>query len=152
MKIIIAADDAAKDFCNSLFQYLKEKGYNIDNYNDTLKGTELYPDIAYGATKLVANNTYNRGVLICGTGLGMAITANKVPGIRAALCSDIYSTKRAVLSNNAQIMTLGARVIGLELAKELVEAFLSTNFNPKCRSTPKIERITAVENSIQRKE
>ena len=87
------------------------------------------------------DGTYNRAVLVCGTGIGVCLSANKVPGIRAAQCHDTYSAERAALSNNAQIITLGARVVGPELAKSIVDSFLSNTFDPKGRSADNVQAI-----------
>jgi ribose 5-phosphate isomerase B len=84
---------------------------------------------------------YKRGILICGTGIGVSIAANKVPGAYAALCSDAYSTERSIKSNNANIMTLGAQVVGPELAKTLVKIWMRSEYTPGGRSEPKIQRI-----------
>src|SRR5690606_2736485 len=86
-----------------------------------------YPDVAEEVANAIVRGECERGILLCGTGLGMAIAANKVPGIRAATCHDVYSAERAQKSNNAQILTLGARVIGPELAKKVVSAWLESN-------------------------
>jgi ribose 5-phosphate isomerase B len=93
----------------------------------------------------VANDDFERGVLICGTGIGMAITACKVPGIRAALCHDVYSAERARKSNNAQILTMGARVIGTEHAKMIVDVWLKSDFDENSRSGPKVERMIEID-------
>lgn len=88
---------------------------------------------------------YDRAILVCGTGIGVCISANKVPGIRAALCHDTYSAQRAALSNNAQIITMGARVIGPELAKTIAEAFLAEQFDPQGRSASNVDAIDALD-------
>lgn len=109
----------------------------------------LYPDIAVKVAQAVAAGKHSRGILVCGTGIGMAITANKVPGIRAAVCHDPYSAERAMKSNNAQIMTLGARVVGEELAKMLVSIWLKSEFQGG-GSTPKVARIGEYEQMFLR--
>ncbi|RUW53212.1 RpiB/LacA/LacB family sugar-phosphate isomerase, partial [Mesorhizobium sp. M1A.F.Ca.ET.072.01.1.1] len=108
--------------------------------------TDAGPDPFYAnlsdrvATDLLAGK-YDRAILICGTGIGVCISANKVPGIRAALTHDTYSAERAALSNNAQIITMGARVIGPELAKSIADAFLKETFDPKGRSAGNVAAI-----------
>ena len=89
----------------------------------------------------VADGTYDRGILICGTGIGMSIVANKVPGIRAAQCTDPYSAERAIKSNDAQIITFGALVTGEAVAKKLVDIWLDSEFDPSCPSGRKVEKI-----------
>ena len=95
--------------------------------------------------------TYDRAILVCGTGIGVCIAANKVPGIRAALTHDTYSAERAALSNNAQIITMGARVIGSELAKTVADAFLKESFDPASRSAPNVAAIDAVDEKYHRR-
>lgn len=106
-----------------------------------------YPHVAATAAQLVANGEVDRGLLICGTGLGMAITANKVSGVRAVTAHDSYSVERSVLSNNAQILCLGQRVIGRELARRLVREWLSYTFDPTSRSAKKVEAIDRYDTS-----
>jgi ribose 5-phosphate isomerase B len=102
-------------------------------------------------TEDVVEGRADRGILICGTGIGMAIAANKVPGIRAAQCHDTYSAERAAKSNNAKVITMGARVIGLELAKSIVNVYLQSFFKDG-PSTPKIERIMEYEQTLHAKQ
>lgn len=103
-----------------------------------------YPDIGAQVAEAVAKRELDCGILVCGTGIGMSIVANKVPAVRAALCHDTYSAERARKSNNAQILTMGARVIGPELAKKIVEAFIKSEFSggPSAR---KVDKITQIE-------
>jgi len=89
----------------------------------------------------VAAGKHDRGILMCGTGIGMSIAANKVPGAYAALCSDAFSTERSIKSNNVNIMTLGEQVTGVELAKRLVSIWVNSEYTPGGRSEPKIQRI-----------
>ena len=109
----------------------------------------LYPDIAYAVATAVASGKHERGILICGTGIGMAITANKIPGIRAAVCHDVYSTERSRKSNDCQIMTLGARIIADELAKMMVKTWLDSEFQGG-GSTQKVERINAIDREFSK--
>lgn len=139
--IAIGADDAAFEFRNKIVDFLTQKGIKtIDYSSDKQACNSLYPDVANAVACSIKNGTHDRGILMCGTGIGVAITANKVPGIRAAQCHDIFSAERARKSNNAQIMTMGARVIGIELAKKLVQAWLESEFEGG-GSTVKVERI-----------
>ncbi|QYN44193.1 ribose 5-phosphate isomerase B [Gilliamella sp. ESL0441] len=139
--IAIGADDAAFEFRNSIVEYLNNQCIEIIDYSsDKQSHNPLYPDVAHAVACSIKAGKHERGILICGTGIGVAIAANKVPGIRAAQCHDIFSAERARKSNNAQIMTMGARVIGIELAKKLVQAWLQSEFEGG-GSTPKVERI-----------
>jgi len=132
-KIAIGADDAALELKETLAERLKERGYEVEDYSPKSKeeakekGTD-YPDVAVEVAEAVARGEYERAVLVCGTGLGMSITANKVPGVRAAQCHDVYSAERARKSNNAQVLTMGQRVIGPEAAKKVLDAWLDSEF------------------------
>ena len=110
-----------------------------------------YPDFAALVAKKVSSGEAERGILICGTGIGVCISANKVPGIRAALTHDTYSAERAALSNNAQIITMGARVIGPELAKAVADAFLRETFDPAGRSAGNVEAMNQVDAKYSRR-
>lgn len=147
MSIAIGCDDAGFELKEIIKAFLKEKGIEVEDYGVYSKEPVLYPDIAVKVAKGIAENRHNRGILICGTGIGMAITANKVPGIRAAVCHDQYSAERARKSNNAQIMALGARVIGVELAKLLVFTWLQSEFQGG-NSTKKVAKIIEYENKF----
>ena len=115
----------------------------------TAEETVLYPDIAVKVARSIADGKEERGILLCGTGLGMAIAANKVPGIRACTCHDSYSAERSRKSNNAQIITMGARVIGPELAKNLIDIWLQCEFSGG-GSAEKVERIQWYEREFQK--
>lgn len=143
--IAIGCDDAAIEMKEALLAYVKDLGFTVEDYGITAGMSTYYPDIAYQLAKAVKEGKQDLGILCCGTGIGMAITANKVSGIRAAQAHDTYSAQRARKSNDAQIVTLGARVIGIELAKEIVNAFINSDFEPE-RSGPKVERIHYFEN------
>ena len=106
----------------------------------------LYPDVAYQVADEVAKGNYERAILLCGTGIGMSICANKVPSVRAAVCHDPLSAQRARKSNDAQILCLGERVIGPELAKCLTDIWLESEFSGGS-SAPKVERINELETS-----
>ena len=104
-----------------------------------------YPHVAVDAAKKVAAGEADRDLLVCGTGMGMAIAANKVPGIRASVAHDSFSVERLVLSNDAQVLTLGERVIGLQLARRLVREWLGYTFDPSSSSGPKVAAISSYE-------
>jgi len=106
---------------------------------------EYYPDVAERVALAVAQGEVQRGILVCGTGLGMAMTACKIPGIRAATCHDVYSAERAIKSNNAQILTLGARIIGPEVGKTIVNAWLASEYEEGTRSEPKVKRMVEID-------
>lgn len=144
--IAIGADDAATTMKNSVKAHLQAKGLHVVDYSHDASGNEqMYPDIAHGLALAISQGKHQRGILLCGTGIGMAIVANKVPGVRAAQCHDAYSAERARKSNNAQIMTMGARVIAPELAKTLVDIWLQAEFEGG-RSSAKVDRIDYYDN------
>ena len=137
-KVAIGCDPNASELKEALKKHLTELGYAWDDY-----GSEdpVYANVAIEVAEAVASGKHDRGILICGTGIGVCIAANKVPGAYAALCSDPYSTERSRKSNNANIMTLGAQVMGVELAKTLVTIWMKSEYTPGGRSEPKIQRI-----------
>jgi ribose 5-phosphate isomerase B len=128
MKIAIGCDEAALELKNVLKEYLISKNIEVEDYGVYDNAPSLYPDIAVKVATSIIDGINERGILLCGTGLGMAITANKVPGIRAATCHDPYSAERSRKSNDAQIITMGARIIAPELAKILVDIWLASEF------------------------
>jgi len=146
-EIIIGCDNAAVGLKEEIKKLLSSMGVLFEDVGVNSEADQkLYPNIAAKvANKIIESGYKKEGILICGTGIGMAISANKFKGIYATVCHDIYSTQRSKLSNNANIMTLGARVIGPELAKTLVKEWLSLEFKPGS-STPKVERIKSIEN------
>lgn len=144
MKVVIGCDDAGIHLKNRIKQHIEAKGIDIVDFGVTEDEHVFYPIIAEKVAESVAKDQADRGILICGTGIGMAIVANKVPGVRAAVCHDAYSAQRARKSNNAQIMTMGARVIGIELAKIIVDEWLGAEFI-NGSSTPKVELIDSID-------
>ncbi|MDQ1143794.1 ribose 5-phosphate isomerase B [Bacillus sp. SORGH_AS 510] len=147
MKIGIGCDHNGFDFKEAIKDYLQGEGVEIIDYGCHSCSSVDYPDVAFEVSKDIIGGKIERGILICGTGLGVAIAANKYPGIRAATCHDVYSAERAQKSNNAQIMTMGAQVIGPELGKKLAEAFLKSSFNEE-RSGRKVQKIIDKENEF----
>lgn len=145
MKIAIAGDSAGEALAKLLAEYLSAK-YDVSEISQTSDGPDaFYANISDRVASAVATGDYDRAILVCGTGIGVCIAANKVPGIRAALTHDTYSAERAALSNNAQIITMGARVIGAELAKSIAEAFLRESFDVNGRSASNVAAIDAVD-------
>lgn len=144
MKIAIGCDEAAYNLKAAIMKHLDEKGISYSDFGAAKGEVVLYPDVAYTVADAVAAGNFDRGILVCGTGIGMAICANKVPGIRAAVCHDPFSAERSRKSNDAQIMCMGERVIGVELAKYLVDIWLSCDFSGG-GSTRKVARINELE-------
>lgn len=147
MKLAIGCDEAAYDLKVALMKHLAEiPELELVDFGANAGETVLYPDVAKAVAEAVASGEFQRGILVCGTGIGMSITANKIPGIRAAVCHDPYSAERARKSNNAQILCMGARVIGVELAKYLTDIWLNCEFSGG-GSAPKVARIQEIEQS-----
>lgn len=140
MKISLGCDEAAYQLKETIKQHLQEAGHEVIDNGVGEGEVELYPDAAVRTCKKVTDGTCDRGILVCGTGIGMAMTANKVPGIRAAVCHDPFSTERSVLSNDANVMCMGARVIAPQLALYLLDIWMGLTFK-NGPSTPKVERI-----------
>ena len=129
MKIAIAGDSAGEGLSKILADHFVNK-FEVDEISRTEEGPDqFYANLADRVASAVIAGEYDRAILICGTGIGVCMSANKVPGIRAAQCHDTYSAERAALSNNAHIITLGARVIGPELAKNIAETFLANTLD-----------------------
>jgi ribose 5-phosphate isomerase B len=148
MRIAIGCDEAAVGLTNVLRQQLKEKNIEVKDFGVHGEDKVDYPDIAVKVAESVAAGEVDRAILVCGTGIGMCITANKVPGVRAALCHDTYSAERARKSNDAQVITMGARVIGPELAKSIINAWLESEFAGG-GSIVKVEKVNAVDDKYR---
>ena len=138
MKIVLGADSAGKPLLDVIEAHLKTKS-DLDVVNLSQSG--FYADLSQKVAQTIVDGEHERGILICGTGIGVCISANKVPGIRAALTHDTYSAERAAKSNNAQIITMGARVIGPELAKAIVDTWLASEFDPNGSSADNVKAI-----------
>lgn len=147
MKLAIAGDSAGEGLAKVLAEHLKDR-YEVAEISRTDAGPDaFYANLSDRVASEVLAGTYDRAILVCGTGIGVCIAANKVPGIRAALTHDTYSAGRAALSNNAQIITMGARVIGTELAKAIADAWLAEtmNFDRGGRSSGNVNAIDAID-------
>ncbi|MGE5236966.1 MAG: ribose 5-phosphate isomerase B [Acidobacteriota bacterium] len=145
--VAVGSDDAGYALKERVAARLRETGYPVTDFGCYSPEPVDYPDVAFDLASAVARGEFTRGILICGTGIGMAIAANKVPGVRAAQAHDPYSAERARKSNDAQILTLGARVIGAELALSLVDTWLHAEFGGGA-SARKVEKITSRERSL----
>lgn len=143
MRIVIGCDPNAEALKNELIKTVKDLGHEITDYGSD---DPIYANVAIQVAQAVSNGEFDRGILICGTGIGVSIAANKVQGAYCALVNNAYQAERAQLSNNANIIALGAQVTGVELAKSLVRTYLSLSFDPNSRSKKKIDRICEYEN------
>ncbi len=142
MKIALGADSAGKPLIDVIEAHLKAKGHH-EIVNMSQSG--FYADLSAAVAGAVMDGRVDRAILSCGTGIGVCIAANKIPGIRAALTHDTYSAERAAKSNNAQIITMGARVIGPELAKAIVDMFLASEFDHKGSSAENVAAINRLD-------
>jgi ribose 5-phosphate isomerase B len=147
LRIVVGCDDAGFEYkeqlkadleANALVASVVDVGVNADGHTN-------YPTIAIAAAEMVARGEADRALLICGTGLGVAIAANKVPGVRAVTAHDGFSVERAVLSNNAQVLCMGQRVVGIELARRLVREWLTYTFDESSASNDKVQEICSYE-------
>ena len=146
MKLAIAGDSAGEGLAKILADHLKAS-HDVSEISRTDAGPDaFYANLSDRVASAVIAGEYDRAILVCGTGIGVCISANKVPGIRAALTHDTYSAERAALSNNAQIITMGARVIGPELAKAIADAWLAQteHFDAAGKSAGNVDAIDAV--------
>jgi ribose 5-phosphate isomerase B len=147
LRLVVGSDDAGFDYKEILKAEL-EKDERVASVVDVGVGSDEhthYPYVGAAAARMVADGEADRALLVCGTGLGVAISANKVPGVRAVTAHDSFSVERSVLSNDAQVLCLGQRVIGIELAKRLVREWLGYRFDPSSSSAPKVAAIGEVE-------
>jgi ribose 5-phosphate isomerase B len=149
LRIVIGSDDAGVDYKEILKRDLESdpRVASVVDVGVDLDGHTPYPTVAIAAAELVASGDADRALLICGTGLGVAISANKVKGIRAVTAHDSYSVERSVLSNDAQVLTMGQRVVGIELARRLAREWLGYRFDPQSASAAKVDEITSYEES-----
>ncbi|VEG57711.1 ribose 5-phosphate isomerase [Mycolicibacterium aurum] len=147
LRIVVGSDDAGYEYKEALKGDLLGDD-RVADVADVGVGSDentAYPHVAVAAARLVAEGKADRALLVCGTGLGVAISANKVPGIRAVTAHDSFSVERSVLSNNAQVLCFGQRVVGLELARRLAREWLNYEFDPESASAAKVDAIGSYE-------
>ena len=142
MKIAIGNDHIGLNLIRELNDYFESHNFKMNHFGTHTTERMDYPEIAFKVSEMVANGTYDQGILVCGTGLGMSLAANKVKGIRAVVCSEPYSANMAIKHNNANILCLGSRVIGTEMAKMILDAW----FNSKYENGRHQNRVKMIEN------
>lgn len=145
MKIAIACDHGALDLKRTLSAHLTERGYEVVDFGTDTAASCDYPDFAGAAARAVASGECEKGIVLCTTGIGVSITANKVNGIRCALLSDVMSARLTRLHNDTNMMALGAGVVGTMLAKEIVDTWLETPFSGEARHQRRIDKVMALE-------
>jgi ribose 5-phosphate isomerase B len=145
MIIAISSDHGGYDLKGEIIKYLKEKGHELKDFGTCDSACSVdYPDYGLAVAQAVANGECERGIIICGTGIGISISANKVPGVRAALCTDTYTARMSREHNNANVLALGARVIGTGLALEIVDTWFKTEFQGG-RHKRRVDKISDIE-------
>jgi ribose 5-phosphate isomerase B len=148
MKIALGSDHGGYQLKENLKKYLKELNVEYQDFGCNSEKSVDYPDIGFKIAIEVKNRNYDKGILICGTGIGMSIVANKIKGIRASLCHDVFSARYAREHNDANILTLGGRVIDSGLAKEIVKVWLNTDFSGEERHLKRLNKIKQEEDKI----
>lgn len=150
-KIVIGCDNAAVQYKNVIGDYVRKLGYAVEDMGvDSDADATFYADVAARVSGRVADSKGEMlGILLCGTGIGMSICANKVPGVYAALCGDTFSAERAKLSNDANVLCMGSRVIGIELAKKITVEWLGLTYKDG-PSTPKIQAMRALDQEFRK--
>ena len=149
MRIIIGSDHAGLALKNEASQWLSTWGHEvIDVGAHEYDADDDYPDFAYAIAQRIGAGDAPRGVLLCGSGVGASIAANKVPGVRAAMCHDSYSAHQGVEHDDMNVLCLGARIVGIELARELTTAFLSAEFAPEDRFQRRLDKVLDMESNF----
>ena len=145
MKIAIGCDHGAIDLKNKIVAHLEGKGFEVKDFGTYTKASCDYPEFAGAAAKAVASGECEKGIVLCTTGIGVSIAANKIDGIRCALLSDLWSAKMTRLHNDTNVMALGAGIVGKNLALEIVDVWLGTEFSGGERQARRIEKMMALE-------
>jgi ribose 5-phosphate isomerase B len=148
-RIAIASDHAGFTLKESIKKFLNELGYEVEDFGTDGEESADYPDFAVKVADAVKDKEFERGILICGTGIGMSIAANKVPEVRAAMCYNIETAKLSREHNNANVLTLGARMIGEEEAKKIIDVWLKTKFLGE-RHLGRVEKIDEIDKKYRR--
>ena len=145
MKIAVACDHGALDLKNKVKAHLEAQGHEVEDFGTHTLASCDYPDYVGAAAKAVADGTCDRGIVLCTTGIGASIAANKVDGVRCALLTDTWSAKMTRLHNDTNVMALGAGIVGKNLALEIVDTWLETEFSGDARHARRIEKVMALE-------
>jgi RpiB/LacA/LacB family sugar-phosphate isomerase len=146
MKVAIASDHAGFLMKQDVAEYLRKNGYEVTDLGTNNQDPVDYPDFSEAVGRAVLEEKVERGIVICGSGVGASVAANKIPGIRAGLCHDHYSAHQGVEHDDMNVLVLGSRVIGLEMAHDLVLAFLNAKFTGEDRHQRRLAKIKSIEN------
>ncbi len=150
MKIVIGADHGGFRLKTALVEYLNKLGHAVDDLGTHSEEPADYPDYARAVARAVLDKKAERGILICGSGVGAGVAANKFPGVRAAVCHDTFSAHQGVEDDNMNVLCLGARVVGAELAKEIVRVYLAASFSGAERHVRRLAKVQAIEKEFMR--
>jgi RpiB/LacA/LacB family sugar-phosphate isomerase len=145
MRVVVGADHAGFALKSVLADFLRMSGHAVVDVGTTSEEPVDYPDYAEALSKVILEGAAERGVLVCGSGVGASVSANKIPGIRAGLCHDTYSARQGVEHDDVNVLVLGARVIGIALARELVSNFLAAEFSTEERHRHRVQKIKDME-------
>ena len=150
MRIAVGADHAGFALKELLVPWLRASGHEVDDLGaKTLVPDDDYPDLALPVARAVQSARAERGIIVCGSGVGASVLANKVPGVRAGLCHDTYSSHQGVEHDDMNVLCLGGRIIGVELSKEVVKSFLDARFIPEPRFQRRLNKLLDIEKSYQ---
>jgi len=150
MKIGIGCDHAGLELKNEILSLLKDLGFECVDFGTDSPQSVDYPDFGEKVSEAVSSGGIERGILICGTGIGMSIVANKFSHVRASLCNELFTARMSRLHNDANILVLGGRIVGKDLAKEIVRTWISTPFEGE-RHSLRLKKITLIEDRLKRK-
>jgi RpiB/LacA/LacB family sugar-phosphate isomerase len=146
MRIVLGADHAGFALKELLVEFVAKLGHEVEDVGTYSEAPVDYPDIAAAVAMVVTAGRADRGILLCGSGVGASVAANKIPGIRAGLCHDTYSAHQGVEHDDANVLVLGSRIIGTELAHELVKAYLAAEFSGEERHVRRLGKVDALDN------
>jgi RpiB/LacA/LacB family sugar-phosphate isomerase len=146
MRVVLGADHAGFALKELLVEFVTRLGHEVEDVGTCSESPVDYPDIAVALAAVVTTGRADRGILLCGSGVGASVAANKIPGIRAGLCHDTYSAHQGVEHDDANVLVLGSRIIGIELAHELVKAYLAAEFSGEERHVRRLGKVNALDN------
>lgn len=151
MRIALGADHAGYALKQKLSEHLTAQGHSVRDFGAKDEAASDYPDFAQPVARAVSSGEFDRGILVCGNGVGMSIAANKVPGVRAVLCSDSYTARTSRTDDDTRVLCLGQRVIGLGLARDIVDVWLATKFSEAERHLRRLDKVSALEGRARQK-
>jgi ribose 5-phosphate isomerase B len=150
MRIVVGADHRGYQLKNAIADFLRAEGHEVTDAGTNSAESVDYPDIALSVGRAVTSGEAERGILVCGSGVGACVAANKLPGIRAAIAHDTYSAHQGVEHDDMNILCLGSHVVGVDLAQELVKAFVGARFDPQERYVRRLDKVLALEQEVQK--